>query len=224
VEIRADGTIACAANRRFSCRWIGMTRQQRVPASLSRPCQGKTARVLERIANAGGLRIRRRDNLGEHRPAARHPRPPAASHWQPTLRGPHFARSPPRFEDGCALCDSGVARAHERENDGARQTWARRASRAAYHPHDRLRPSQPITPASGRSNLDRLRGGLIGCRSLKHLSDKLDRFEHVPLRTDPNPQTSEESLADERRVIVIDRCCHRGASIPAVASGVGSPW
>jgi hypothetical protein len=38
------------------------------------------------------------------------------------------------------------------------------------------------------------------------------------------PQTSEESLADERRVIVIDRCCHRGASIPAVASGVGSPW
>jgi hypothetical protein len=45
---------------------------------------------------------------------------------------------------------------------------------AAYPRRDRLPPSQPITPITGRSNLDRLRGGLIGCRSLKHLSDKLD--------------------------------------------------
>jgi hypothetical protein len=45
---------------------------------------------------------------------------------------------------------------------------------AAYPPRDRLPPSQPITPAEGSSNPDRLQGGLIGCCSLKTLSSKLD--------------------------------------------------
>jgi hypothetical protein len=48
-----------------------------------------------------------------------------------------------------------------------------RFARAAYPPRDRLPPSQPITPATESSNVDRLRAGLIGCCSLKHPSDTL---------------------------------------------------